>query len=230
MAHFLLVHGACAGGWVWRDLASALRERRHHVEVVGRLASAGPDAGALGNLSDDADLLRRTLDRTEGKVIVVGHSYGGMVVTEVADHPAVSHSVYLAAFWPRPGQSLTDLVGGAPLPDWFVARPDGSLHITEDLDEARAALCADLSPRSASWMLRQMVLQSAVSFQERATAPDRNHDATYLVCERDAAIPPAAQATMSAPADDVQRLHCAHMAQLSAPGHLAELLSRIPPQ
>ena len=70
------------------------------------------------------------------RVVLVGHSYGGMVITELADHPKVRHSVYLAAFWPQRGQSLLDLLGDAPLPNWIVQRDDGALEITDDFELA----------------------------------------------------------------------------------------------
>jgi pimeloyl-ACP methyl ester carboxylesterase len=98
MSTYLLVHGACAGGWVWDDLAERLEKAGHRVRVVERLPSAGTDPGSLGDLTTDANHVRQVLDTIDEPVVLVGHSYGGMVITELADDPKVRHSVYLAAF------------------------------------------------------------------------------------------------------------------------------------
>jgi pimeloyl-ACP methyl ester carboxylesterase len=62
-----------------------------------------------------------------------GHSYGGMVITELADHPSVAHTVYLSAFWPQRGQSVSDMLGGGPLLSWIVPHDNGTLAVTDDL-------------------------------------------------------------------------------------------------
>jgi pimeloyl-ACP methyl ester carboxylesterase len=84
--------------------------------------------------------VRAVLNSLDEPVVLVGHSYGGMVITELADHPKVRHSVYLAAFWPQRGQSLLDLIGDGPSPPWIVARDDGALRSpTSSLLENRCA-------------------------------------------------------------------------------------------
>lgn len=91
-----------------------LQKGGHRVTVVDQLPSTGTDPAALGDLTADAHHVRVVLDTLDEPVVLVGHSYGGMVLTELADHPKVRHSVYLAAFWPQRGQSQLDL--GQPLP------------------------------------------------------------------------------------------------------------------
>ena len=108
---YVLVHGAMCGGWVWDDVAAKLRAADHDVCVVDQLPSGGANPTQLGGLSDDAEHVRRLLDGIDNAVLV-GHSYGGMVITELADHPNVAHSVYLTAVWPRRGQSVDELYGG----------------------------------------------------------------------------------------------------------------------
>ena len=114
MSSHLLVHGSWCGGWVWDDVAQRLQKGGHRVTVVDQLPSTGTDPAALGDLTADAHHVRVVLDTLDEPVVLVGHSYGGMVLTELADHPKVRHSVYLAAFWPQRGQSQLDL--GQPLP------------------------------------------------------------------------------------------------------------------
>ena len=93
MSSFLLVHGACGGGWVWDDVAERLEKAGHCVRVVERLPSTGTDPGSLHDLTADAHCVRQVLDTIDEPVVLVGHSYGGMVITELADHPKVRHSV-----------------------------------------------------------------------------------------------------------------------------------------
>src|SRR5262245_17349791 len=140
--------------------------------VVDQLPSAGTDPESLGDLTSDANHVRQVLDTIDEPVVLVGHSYGGMVITELAGDPKVRHSVYLAAFWPRRGQSLLDLLGDAPLPNWFVPRDDGTLEITDDFELARESLCADLDRDHARDMLSRAVLQPAAAFGAPSTAPD----------------------------------------------------------
>ena len=66
--------------------------------------------------------MRRVVEVVGQPVVLVGHSYGGTVITELADHPLVAHTVYLAAFWPQRGQSVMDIFSGGPLPDWLIVR------------------------------------------------------------------------------------------------------------
>jgi pimeloyl-ACP methyl ester carboxylesterase len=101
VSNYLLVHGAFCGGWVWDDVAERLAKAGQRVRVVEQLPSAGSDPKSLGDLSADANHVRQVLDTVDESVVLVGHSYGGMVITELADHPKVQHSVYLTALWPQ---------------------------------------------------------------------------------------------------------------------------------
>src|SRR3954452_22070197 len=143
MTNFVLVHGGFIGGWYWSEVADRLRKAGHRVEVIEQLPSAGTDPAALGDLAADAKAVKQTVERIGEPVVLVGHSYGGMVITELADHPAVAHTVYLSAFWPQRGQSLGDMLGHGPLPSWIVPHDNGTVTVTDDLGVAREALCAD---------------------------------------------------------------------------------------
>jgi len=222
MSDYLLVHGGFGGGWVWNEVAERLTKAGHRVRVVDQLPSAGTDPGSLGDLSADADCVRRGLEKVDEPVVLVGHSYGGMVITELADHPKVHHSVYLTALWPQRGQSALTLMGDV-FPISFVQRDDGTLQITDDFELAWAAFCDDVDQDSAQRMLSRFVLQSASSATAPSTAPDRTHPTTYMIAaeETDASVAAAANA------DFVVRLPAAHMVQLSRPDESAEALGRI---
>ncbi len=222
----LLVHGGWAGGWVWETLLEPLRLRGLDVETIERLPCVGDEPAALGDLDDDAAHVRAAVDRIGAPVVVCGQSYGGMVVTEIADHPNVVHSVYLAALWPRRGQSVLDIFGGE-LPGWIVAHGDGTMTLTRDADAARQVLCADFDPARWQELHARMRPQSQASASTPSTAPARSHPATYVICERDQAVPVEAQEAWAAGADHTIRLGTAHMPQLSAPEELADILARV---
>ena len=223
MPTFVLIHGGFCRGWVWADTAAALREDGHRVEVID-LPSSGTVAAGLGDLQADIAAVRRTLDGISAEVVLVGHSGGGMVLTEFADHPSVRHSVYLAAFWPQKGQSAADMLGDQ-LPGWMVVRDDGTVGVSDDLEAARQALCADIdAERFAREVHPRYVLTSLSSAAAPSTAPQPQHPTTYIICEQDQTIPPAAQEAMSAAADHVIRLPSSHSPLLSMPKQLASVL------
>jgi pimeloyl-ACP methyl ester carboxylesterase len=229
MSNYVLVHGAFVGGSYWRDVAGLLEKEGHRVDVVEQMPSAGRDPAALGDLRADTDYVRQMVEAVGEPVVLVGHSYGGMVITELADHPAVAHTVYLSAFWPRHGQSVVDLLGGGPLPDWLVLRENGTLEMTDDIEVRRQIECADVNSERAAENLRQMVPQSLSSFGAPSTAPDDGHPTTYIICEQDQAVPPAAQEQWAAAADNVVRLPSSHQPMVSMPDRLAAILAQIRP-
>lgn len=220
----LLVHGAWCGGWVWEPVVEVLGARGVAVEVIEQLPSAGTDAARLGDLQADVECVRARLAALGDSVVICGHSYAGVVMTELAGHPALVRGIYLSAFWPAGGQSLLDLVGGRP-PDWIVARDDGSLAIADDVALAHRILFGDLDADRAARAHERLVLQSAATFLAPAGATTRGHPATYVLATEDQAVPLALQEAMAAAADDVVRLQSAHFAQLSHPHELADLLA-----
>lgn len=227
MTTYVLVHGGFVGGWYWRETAALLEKDGHRVHVVEQMPSAGRDPANLGDLRADADHVRQVVEAAGEPVVLVGHSYGGMVITELADHPAVAHTVYLSAFWPERGQSISDLLGDGPLPSWIVPHDNGTLTVTDDLEVARQALCADLDRDRAAEELRRLLPQSMSSMETPSSAPDRKHPTTYIVCEQDNAIPVAAQEQMAAAADRVERLPSSHQPMCSMPDKLAEALAGV---
>jgi pimeloyl-ACP methyl ester carboxylesterase len=222
MTTFLLVHGAFCGGWVWTDTAAALRAAGDDVHVVD-LPSSGKAATGLGDLEADSAVVRQALVDLD-EVVLVGHSGGGMSLAEQAEHPKVRHSVYLAALWPQKGQSVSELLGGQ-MPDWVVVRDDGTVQVSDDLEVARQALCADVeADRFAREVHPRYLLTSMSSLTAASSGPVRTHPATYVVCEQDHAVPVVAQEAMAASFDRVERLPSSHSPMLSMPGRLADVL------
>ncbi len=224
---YVLVHGGFVDGWYWGETAARLEKEGYRV-LVADLPSSGPDVAALGDLYADAAAVRALLDAADGPVVLVGHSYGGMVITEVADHPAITRSVYLGALWPARGQSLLDVFGELPPDGPILVTDDGAaVRVTDDRESARDVFAGDLDPvRFADYHAR-MIPSSTSAMGEASTAPDRSHPVTYVVLEQDRVFPPDVQEIAAVRADDVQRLSTSHTPMLADPEGLAALLARL---
>ena len=225
MTTYILVHGAWCSGWVWDDVAHSLTSMDHRVEVVAQLPSAGIDATTLGDLNADVEHVKAILDATREDVVLVGHSYGGMVLTELADHPSIRHSVYISAFWPKVGQTVIDVRGGGALPEWVHVREDGALQLTDDVAVLRDIFCADLDEPTSMLLHSNLVLQSLSAFVIPAAAPSRAHPTTYVIAEQDKCFPPVGQEQAAQHADRVLRVSAGHMAQVSAPREISRILA-----
>src|SRR3954453_16501445 len=122
MTNYILVHGAFVDGSYWNDVAKNLEGDGHGVHVIERLPSSGRDPSTLGDLAADVDALRAAIKQSDHPVVLVAHSGAGAAVTELADDPSVSHTVYLTALVPERGQSVMDVLTAAGGPsDWVVA-------------------------------------------------------------------------------------------------------------
>ena len=210
----ILVHGAWHGPWAWEAVIERLTAEGIRTVAVD-LPSKGFETALLGDLHDDAEAVRAAVDAAGGPALVVAHSYGGLPVSEgLAGCANVAHLIYLTAFMLEPGESLLGLRGGVE-PEWWLTSEDGRTltpddpkHVfyndcTPEVAEAAAAA----SPRSAR----------TCSARSCALRPGRRAPSTYVICERDNAIPPAAQEHMSAHADTVSRLDCRPFAVPLAP-------------
>jgi len=183
-----------------------------------------PSAGAgirTAGVHEDARVIGERLRQIDGPVAVISHSYSGLPVTqEAGEHPNVTRLVYIAAYLPDEGQSMYDL-HGIPVPDDL----SGNFPL---IDNPRVSLYGDLPDDEAEHAVGELVEQSRRSFAERVTgAAWKTIPTTYILCEKDHAIPPSLQETMSARAANVERLSSNHSPFLSAPGDVATLLEKI---
>lgn len=220
----VLVHGAWHGGWAWDVLAERLRRGGREVIAVD-LPSSGPDAEDLGGLSDDAAVVRAALDGVDGAVVLVGHSYGGQVISEAsAGRDDVAHLVYLCAFMLDTGESLFGALGGEA-PDWIEVVADGAASRAHRNSEI---FYADVDAEAAAAASGRLGYQSVASFADELTGAGW-HDiaSTYVVCENDQAIPAAAQDAMSARAGSVRRLTSSHSPFLSMPDAVADIIAAV---
>ena len=224
MSTLVAVHGGFAGGFYWQDVVDRLERHGYATAVIERLPSHGTDAGSLGDLTADAAHVRDVIDQIDGPVVLAGHSYSGMVITELADHPAVRHSIYIAAFWPDRGQSTSDMLGGT-IPDWIVANDDGTVGVG-DASLVIEALGADVDKERAAEIHRRSLPMAMSALTTPSTAPTHTHATTYVITENDQAVPPPAQEAMAQRADHVVRLPTSHWAMFAAPDELASIFMR----
>jgi len=216
----VLVHGAFHHPSVWKSLVAEF-SKEVDIRTVA-LPSCGKRPEILGDMYSDADVVRSTVEGIGGPVVVCAHSYGGIPVTEaLAGVDNVSRLVYLCAFQLDVGESLLSAVGGTP-PDWWqVHEPDGYL----DALRPEEIFYADLDPTTVREAITQLSHQSLRSMTQALTrAAWHNTPSTYIVCERDAAIPVAAQQAMAHRAQRVRRMDTSHVPFLSRPAELAVLL------
>jgi len=129
--------------------------------------------------------------------------------------------------WPERGQSAMDVLADGPPVTWAAAHDDGTLRVIDDLEELRQKLCADVEPQHAYGILRRFRPQSLSSVTAPSDAPERGHPATYVICERDQALPLSVQERVAAAADHHHRLPSSHAPMASMPDELADLLDRV---
>jgi hypothetical protein len=119
---------------------------------------------------------------------------------------------------------MMDMFAGGPPLTWAAPHDDGTLRVTNDLDVLWQALCADVEKQQAEAELRRMMPVSISSATSPSSAPDRRHPTTYIICEHDQVLPPAAQEQMASAADHVERLASSHQPMTSMPDQLAAVL------
>ena len=153
--NIVLVHGAFADGSGWQKVYTILKERGYNVSIVGN---------PLTGIDDDVAATQRVLDRQNGPVILVGHSYGGAIITIAGNSPKVAGLVYVAAFSPDDGESLGKLASSYPADPLNGILPPVNGFAWIDSAKFHACFCADLSEKDARFMEASQVPVSASVF------------------------------------------------------------------
>ncbi len=219
---FLLVHGSWHGPWCFQFLVDALTERGHRVETVA-LPSVGDDPAKDADLHADGRAVTQAAAALAGRLVVVGHSYGGAAITEAEYGPQVARLVYLAAFMPDTGRTYPSYLPPGPLPPYVQLRDDGTFAVPTG--RARAHFYHDCSDARASWAEAQLRPQSqAVLATPIRAAAWRRHPSTYVLTTDDRALPPDFQRQFLSQATDTRELASSHSPMLSMPGELADTL------
>ena len=232
----LLVHGAWHGAWCWGPVVAALEDRGVRGVAID-LPGHGDDRASLTDVHGDAQRVREVLDGFAEQVVLVGHSYGGVVITEAGVHPSVSELVYIAAFNLDSGESAMSAAvaeSEAAALD-HSGRPDALLYVhghedgtsSVDTDGARVLFYNDCTPEVAAWassMLGRQPMEN-LSQAPRAVAW-RSRPSTYAVCTIDNIVHPDLQRVLARRADTVVEWPTGHSPFLSRPDLVAELLAR----
>ncbi|HET7423166.1 MAG TPA: alpha/beta hydrolase, partial [Gemmatimonadales bacterium] len=186
----VLVHGGFVDASGWQGVYQSLRSRGFAVSVVQNPTTS---------LADDVAVVRRALAKLDGPAVLVGHSYGGAVITEAGTHPAVAALVYVAAFAPDAGESVATLIAdpppGAPVPP-ILPPEDGFLLL--DQEKFPQSFAADVEPSLAQFMAATQLPWGVAALQGAITQPAWKTKPTwYLIATQDRMIPPPAQRAMS---------------------------------
>jgi len=214
----VLVHGGFVDGSGWEAVYRSLRRQGFNVGVVQNPTTS---------LADDVSATRRVLEAQDGPALLVGHSYGGAVISEAGNEPNVAGLVYIAAFAPDAGESVASLIRdpapGTPVPPILPPR-DGFLLL--DREKFAASFAADVEPELAAFMADAQVpwgvdaLQGAVGQPAWKTRPS-----WYLVAKDDRMIPPAAQRAMAQRAGaTVAEVAGSHAVYVSQPDAVVRLI------
>jgi len=216
----VLVHGGFVDGSGWAGIHRILRKDGYEVSVV---------QNPTLSLADDVAVTRRALAALDGPVLLVGHSYGGAVVTEAGTDPKVAGLVYITAFAPDAGESVNTLIKdpppGAPVPPIQPPR-DGFLFL--DRSKFHASFAGDLDADTASFMADSQVPWGVQALDGKITIPAwRKKPSWYLIATDDRMIPPPAQRAMSKRAGaTVIEMPGSHSVYVSQPGAVAAFITR----
>jgi pimeloyl-ACP methyl ester carboxylesterase len=214
----VLVHGGFVDGSGWEGVYQILKRNGHSVAVVQNPTTS---------LADDVAATRRVLAAQEGPVVLVGHSYGGVVITEAGNDAKVAALVYVAAFAPDRGESVSALIKdpppGAPVPP--ILPPQGGFLF---LDQAKfaASFAADLDAEKAAFLADSQVPWGVAALDGAISEPAwKSKPSWYLVATEDRMIPPAAQRAMSNRAGStVVEVSGSHAVYVSQPAPVAALI------
>jgi pimeloyl-ACP methyl ester carboxylesterase len=217
--NIVIVHGALADGSGWRKATEILEKRGFNVTIVQE---------PITSLSDDIAMTNRVLDLQDGPTLLVGHSYGGMVITEAGHNQNVAGLVYVAAFQPDKGESLLSLAS---------SKPAGGMNIRETkdgeylyLDPAAFAndFAADLPKDEVAFLAKSQVFASKEAFSANVGDPAwKTRKSWSVVATEDRAINPDLERQMAKRAgSDVTEIAASHAVFASQPEKVADVIEK----
>jgi pimeloyl-ACP methyl ester carboxylesterase len=216
----VLVHGGFVDGSGWKGVYQILKKRGFNVSIV---------QNSTLSLASDVAVTKRALAGLNGPAILVGHSYGGVVITEAGAAPNVAGLVYIAAFAPDQGESVSSLIKdpppGAPVPP-ILPPQDGFLFL--DKEKFAASFAADVAPEAARFMADAQVPWGVEALKGAITKPAwKSKPSWYLVASSDKMIPPPAQRSMSKRAGATMvEVDGSHAVYVSKPDSVAQLIEQ----
>lgn len=217
--NIVIVHGAFADGSGFKGVFDILTKQGYNVSVV---------QNPLTSLKDDVDAANRIIDRQDGPVILVGHSWGGSVITEAGNNPKVAGLVYVAAFAPDAGENTIQWATSLPAaPEFGILPPDEQGVIYFDKAKFHAGFCADLSKDLADFMYASQGPIFGRSFTDKiTTAAFRTKPSFAIVATQDKAINPDIERNMYKRAGmKVTEIKASHVVFISQPAKVAEVIN-----
>jgi pimeloyl-ACP methyl ester carboxylesterase len=216
--NIVIVHGAFADGSGWSKIFAILHKKGYNVTIV---------QNPLTSLDDDVDAVRRVLEKQDGPVVLVGHSWGGSVITQAGEHPKVVSLVYVAAFVPDVNETTIDLVKTAPsAPENGILPPDDKGFVYYDKEKFHAGFAADLSKEQVEFMYASQQPIAVKSF----TAPIKRaawktKPSWAIVATADKSINPDIERMMYKRAGSkVTELKGSHVIFISKPHEVADVI------
>src|SRR6202453_3726067 len=212
----VLVHGAFADGSGWKKVVDILKHDGYKVSVVQH-----PET----SYADDQKYTKAAIDAMDGPVVLVGHSYGGSVITEAGNHQKVAALFYIAAFALDEGESCASIEQALPQAS-KAFKPDSNNNWWIDQDHFAADFAADVPPEKAWFMAISQVPISTDSFTHPVTNPAWKHNPTwYMVAAQDRTINPDQERMMAkrAKAKTVE-VNSSHVAHMACPKETAKLI------
>jgi pimeloyl-ACP methyl ester carboxylesterase len=216
----VLVHGGFVDGSGWQGVYNILKKDGYRVSIV---------QNPTISLEDDVAVTKRVIAAQPGPVVLVGHSYGGVVVTEAGSDPKVVGLVYITAFAPDKGESVSSLIKdpppGAPVPP-ILPPQDGFLFL--DNTKFAASFAADVEASTAQFMADSQVPWGVAALGGTISEPAwRSKPSWYLIATEDRMIPPPAQHFMAKRAgSSVVEAKGSHAIYVSQPSAVAALIEK----
>lgn len=216
--NIVLVHGAFANGSGWKAVYDILVKKGYNVAIV---------ENPLTSLKDDVESTNRVIDRQDGPVILVGHSWGGTVITEAGINPKVAGLVYVAAFQPDKGESTGQWAASLPAaPENGLGAPDKNGYLFYDHEKYHAGFAADLSHAESEFMYASQKPIIASSFGTLLTAAAWKTKPSYaIVATEDKSINPDIERNMyKRSGAKVTEIKGSHVVFISQPDAVANVI------
>ena len=213
----VFVHGIWADGSCWTNQIAALQAKGYHVVSV---------QNPVTSLAEDVATTQRAIDLVKGKVILVGHSWGGMVITQAGNDPKVEGLVYLAAYGPDSGESLTAVSANAPQTDLakYLVPSGGYVFLSEE--GVKTAFAGDLKPKQQALVYATQTPASHTVFDDKGGEPAWKSKPTwFVVAKNDKAIHPDLERFMAKRMKaKTTELPSSHVVMLSHPQEVLKVI------
>jgi len=217
--NIVLVHGAFADGSGWESVYKLLKKKGFNVSIVANPNTSFPE---------DVTAAKRTIDRMEGPIILVGHSYGGAIITEAGNSEKVVGLVYIAAFVPDEGETLMDLLhAGPPAKNSGIEPPSADGFVWYGKAKFHSGFCADLSKEKADFMYDSQVPIAASAFQAKmGKAAWKTKPNWYILGTEDETLPADGARFMAKRANSkLTEIKSSHVVYVSHAKEVADIIA-----